>query len=201
MEKYKIYPFDVVLIEGSLGLALNILALIPASFIPCINETGVCSPINGMKVKSYFDVDLMKYSLKQFKFWRFMLLVYFGDIILYGFSVWTNYYFSPTHLNIAEGISTVLIWLFSIAFLNIGNDYRKSWKPIIGNLLIIIGTLIYNEIFVFNVFELNRFTKFEISSRGEDELQSMILERSNSVGRKSKIELSNTNNEHAVNEI
>ena len=173
MEKYKIYPFDVLLFQGLLGLIINVLFLIPASFIECKTSTGVCAPIGNEKIH-YFEFDLLKIALKDCLFWRFMFLVYIGDIILYGFSVWTNYYFSPTHLNIAEGISTIFMWIVSLIWLNINDGYRNSIKPLVGNLLIVIGTLIYNEIIIFKFFNLHHFTKREITLRGENERLSLL---------------------------
>ena len=77
-------------------------------------------------------------------------------------------YFSPTHLNIAEGLSTIFMWICSLAWLHINDGYRDSFKPLVGNLLIVIGTLIYNEILILKFFKLHHFTKREITLRGEN---------------------------------
>ena len=107
-----------------------------------------------------------------------MFLVYGGDIILYGFSVWTNYYFSPTHLNIAEGISTIFMWIYSLLFMDINDEYRNSFRPLFGNLFIVIGTLIYNKIIILNCYDLHHFTKREITLRGENEKIDLINDSS-----------------------
>jgi hypothetical protein len=181
MEKYKIYPFNILLFQGLFGLIINILALIPASFIKCINSKGVCEPIiinnKERTINYYFEFSLLKFALKDSSFWNLMLLVYIGNIILYGFSVWTNYYFFPTHLNIAEGISTIFMWIVSLIWLNINDGYRNSIKPLVGNLLIIIGTLIYNEIILFKCFDLHKFTKSAIILRGEKEILSLLADK------------------------
>ena len=79
MEKYKIYPFDVLLFKGLLGLIINVIVLIIASFVNCFTSTHVCAPImiNGTEraINYYFEFDLLKIALKNSSFWRFMLLV------------------------------------------------------------------------------------------------------------------------------
>ena len=94
MEKYKIYPFDVLLFQGLLGLIINVIVLIIASFVKCFTSTHVCAPIiinnKERAINYYFEFDLLKIALEDSSFWRFMLLLYGGDIISYGFSVWTN---------------------------------------------------------------------------------------------------------------
>ena len=68
------------------------------------------------------------------------------------------------------------MWIVSLIWLNINDGYKNSNKPLVGNLLIVIGTLIYNEIIILNCYDLHKFTKTEIILRGEKEILSLLAE-------------------------
>ena len=81
------------------------------------------------------------------------------------------YFFSPCHFIISESISQIISTL-------IENSLEKSpiYKQVIiyiSFVVIIIGSLIYNEVIIINIFSLNTNTQKNIILRQKEETEEI----------------------------
>lgn len=82
-------------------------------------------------------------------------------------------YLTPTHRSVADTFNAFFVWA-STFFYN--QNWNNKWDSmnfldIFGYLLIIIGCLIYNEIIILHIFNLDRDTKTEIIERASQDKQ------------------------------
>ena len=104
------------------------------------------------------------------------ILIFLGDIItafiwLSGIQL-TVYFFTPCHFIISESISQIISTIVKKAI----KDFPVIEKVIIYFLfsLIIIATLIYNEVIIINVCNLNKNTKKFILIRQTSETEDLL---------------------------
>ena len=76
-----------------------------------------------------------------------------------------NYKFSPSHKIISESFSYIFVFLYYYVFFH----YIKAIVAMVGCLICFIGSLIYNEIIVLNIFNLDSDTEKEINERALSE--------------------------------
>ena len=102
-------------------------------------------------------------------------LIFLGDIISalfwIGGIILTMYFFSPCHFIISESISQIISTL-------IENSLEKCpiYKQVIiyiSFVVIIIGSLIYNEVIIINIFSLNTNTQKNIILRQKEETEEI----------------------------
>ena len=123
-------------------------------------------------------------------FLLFIILIYIFGSLLETFSFLVNYYFSPTLLMVTDVISPFLLWLFNLFFkeetkLNI--IFLSS-----GYIIVLISSLIYNEIVICNFCNLNKYTKKSLEERQNKETALLKKTEMNS----SNFTENNDNNEN-----
>ena len=114
---------------------------------------------------------------QNFGFSSFLLL---SSVAYNIFGRLTLLYFSTTHQNVSDCLSSFIFWLIVKIFNP--KDPKKptiylflpSHIPLPGYLIIIFGTLLYNEIIIFYCWGLGYNTKKEISGRPRNEASYMI---------------------------
>ena len=150
--------------------------------IPCNKGLGVCIG------NSLFDFNALGTALMEVKFYLFLILVLISSIIDDVFSMLTVYYFLPTHQNVADAVSSFLLWitinLFYPAELQKNLPFLNSFFPLPGYVVSILGSLLYNEIIVFYFCGLAENTKKEIIDRAE--FESKEIKQENLLIRKTK---------------
>ena len=167
MIKYYLSPYLCTLYIGLISVLLNIIGFMGYSLI----IKG-----NFSIIKDSFDFQNVKNKTKA--------SIYFGITfvmasILQTMSNLVIYYFSPTLLVVTDSISPMLFWMI----LNLPNENKKIniIFNLLGYLISLFASLIYNEIIILNFFGLNKYTKKYINERQKEELISL---RSSEIGAK-----------------
>ena len=113
-------------------------------------------------------------------FFYFLGTFIFGSL-LQTFTVLVIYYFSPTLLMVTDIISPMLLWIV----LSIEDMPELSTIVIksLGYFIVLIGSLIYNEIIIFNFCDLNTNTKKYLEKRQNEE-SSLLRKTENDINSK-----------------
>lgn len=144
MSKIYIEPIQAIGVEGAVGLSISLLVLFVLNFIPCENQ-DFCY---GGKVENTLEVldDLVNN-------WQIMVLV-LGSVlaiaVLYWAGIYTTRYASALSRATMDSARIVVVWAFSLAF----GWESFHWVELIGFLIMVFGTLVYNEIFIIPLFGL-----------------------------------------------
>ena len=168
MEKERISPYKLLFLEGIFGTIINLLAFIPSYYINCTNSFGIC---NGR----LYDLGKTITHMKETDFWIFLILLFLSSLCFNVFVRLSLHCFTPTHLNVSDALSTVMYWGYvKIANINKEDIFINSYYPLPGYILIIVGTLIYNEILIFYFCNFEYNTKKEITLRAENDVNNTI---------------------------
>ena len=84
------------------------------------------------------------------------------------FGVATTKYASAPQRSTVDTSRTVLIWIFFLTVPIKGAEEKFKWLQLIGFILLIFGTLVYNEILVIPFLGFNQWTKAAIAKREEE---------------------------------
>jgi drug/metabolite transporter (DMT)-like permease len=138
MDKLNIEPIVAVGVEGAVGLTVSLLVLAVLNFIPC-SSSDFC---NGGMVENTMQVlsDIFSNG------WLLLLFVssFFVIAVLYWSGIYTTRYASALARATLDSARIVLVWVFSL--LVSWEDFL--WVELLGFVLLIVGTLLYNEILV-----------------------------------------------------
>ena len=170
IESKFISPFKLLFYKGICYTIINIILYIILTLIPCKNnflKSCYCTSKNVETIniiKIFKDVSSIC-----------ILFVYlFVTLMLYLLAILTNYYFNPNYRVTSDSFIDVLGYLYTLIVF--GNNTYK-WNIIVGNIILIFGILIFNEIIVLNFWDISRYTKYEINLRGN--LEKNIIEKIN----------------------
>lgn len=163
---YNIYfgsPYHFMFVIGL--ISLSIIALYEA----------ISLIITGVKKNDYNGIIYqIEFNFNKYSF--LYLLIFIGDIIssflwLAGIQL-TMYFFTPCHFIISESLSQI----FTTFIENSLKEYNISSRMIIYiiYLIIIFASMIYNEIFIINIFNLNHNTRKKIEERVLQEKEASL---------------------------
>jgi len=89
--------------------------------------------------------------------------IVFAVAFLHVFGISVTKYASSVHRSTIHTARVVFVWAFSVAFL--GEEFQPMQIP--GFFCVVVGTLIYNEIFELPCWNFNTWTKRAIQEREE----------------------------------
>ena len=103
-----------------------------------------------------------------------------------------NYKFTPAHRSISDSLSAILMFGLSFYF-DVGNG--KILSGLVGYIICVFGNLVYNEIVIIDIFNINRDTINQINKRAllEEKEDIIILEDKEEELYESKTDISNIN--------
>ncbi|CAG9315678.1 unnamed protein product [Blepharisma stoltei] len=144
MWKLDINPMQATGVEGMWGFGYSLIFLPIIYFIPC-DHSSACS--RGRVEDSIYAFQQIGDSLS-------ILLLWLGSIfsiaIVYWTGIATTKYTSALARSTIDTCRTIFVWVFSIL---IGwEDF--VWMQLVGFLLIIGGTIVFNEIIIIPFFGL-----------------------------------------------
>lgn len=182
MDKHKVSPYKLLFFEGLFGAAINIISFIPTYFIGCFNGFNICyvdsKDKNFMRLYNIFSTFQ---KMKEGDFWAFLSFTFLSSFAYNVLSRLTLLYFSTTHQNVSDCLSSFIFWIIVISVKPDSYEPNKetdiflnSFIPLPGYLIIIFGTLLYNEIIIFYCGGLEYNTKKEISRRARAEPSYLI---------------------------
>ena len=126
----------------------------------------------------YYDISNTLNHISESEFLLFLFFTLLSSVAYNIFGRLTLLYFSTTHQNVSDCLSSFIFWLI-VKIFNPKNSpkidvFLTSYIPLPGYLIIIFGTLLYNEIIIFYCWGLGYNTKKEISRRARNEASYMI---------------------------
>ena len=154
---YYLDPFQIVGTEGMWGLCYY-LALLPImQLIKC--NSALCN-------FNYFENS--SYAFAQYAANPVLIAQSLGNMCSIAcfncFGIATTKYASAAQRSTIDTSRTLLIWFFSCLFL--GEPFY--WQSIIGFVLLVLGTLMYNEILVIPFLGFDQNTKEAIAKRNKE---------------------------------
>ena len=161
---YYISPYLLLLYVGFFSIAFLLVGYVIYSLIirkdlSFISECFDFSEVdNGLKLFFYF------------------LGTFIFATLLQTFSVLVIYYFSPTLFMVTDIISPMISYI--IQCIEERQEIRIIIINILGYFIVLIGSLIYNEIIICNFFGFNKYTKKYIVKRLKEE--STLLRKTES---------------------
>lgn len=163
MEKEHISPYGLLFLEGLIGLIIIVCLFCFSFIIPSFlnnenNTIGKCI------------IEIFKFIfVGQSYLILYFFLIIFASVGYNLFIVLTNYYFSPSHINVSDTLSLITIWILMV-ITNKKNTITSNWfyaSKIFGFIIIFLGGLIYNEIIICHFYKLDEYTKKEIIERAK----------------------------------
>ena len=182
---YFISPYLCLLFIGSISTLFTFLYFVVYSLIYFNNLSFI---INS------FDFSELKLGK--------LVYIYITIIIVCGsflqtFSILTIYFFSPTLFMVTDSITPFFLWIIKI----ISNENVALFKKIInvsGYFIVLISSLIFNEIIICNFCGFNKYTKKSLEKRQKDEL--ILLKQTESENSKyNENDNNNSGNEYNNN--
>ena len=144
MEKIYVEPIEAVGVEGFVGLCVSSVILVVLNFIPC-SDRDFCY---GGKVENTLEVmtDIVDN-------WGLLVLVISTVVViavLYWSGIYTTRYASALARATLDSARIVVVWVFSLI---VGWE-SFLWVELVGFIIVIFGTLVYNEIIILPIFGL-----------------------------------------------
>ena len=177
LKNFDVPPLKAVGLEGMWGVACYIILLFIFYFMRCeswydILKDNVCIQ-DGKDGDIRFENAI--FALKQI--WessniKIFLSMYVLSIAFFNFSGLTiSKYSSATSRTIVDTLRTVIVWTFFLVMPFVPEDTKEtfSWLQLLGFLVLILGSLIYNEILVLKFWGFADNTKAAIKKRAEEE--------------------------------
>lgn len=171
METKLMSQFKYLFIHGAMGAILIGIILTFSMYIHCnaiFCYKGVKPPVledtwNSLSwmFSSDFILDL---------FYLFIITSVYNT-----FQVTTINLFTPTHNDASEALGSLISWIYMAYIKKIKNQFHLSCQ-IIGFILMIVASLMYNEIIIIYTCNLNYYTRIEIAKRSEDEIKSSNID-------------------------
>ena len=131
---------------------------------------GIIGVLIYSLIKSHLNL-LIKNIISSFDI--YLILFILSSMLFNLFFELTLQFLTPTHICIGDCFSSIIFYIFDD--LKKGNNILK----IVGYLFLSFGCLVFNEIIILNFCNLGKNTKYEISKRGEQSLESLCKEDDN----------------------
>ena len=184
MKNYKCHPLKAVGWEGIWGSSFYLIFLIIFQFIPCGDNwnTDLRKDICSQNEAGEYLLENSIFAFKQMgndgKL-LFYVILYIFSIALFNFvgiSV-TKYASSPARA-VVDTIRTIFVWLFFLLpIVNKCNREHFNWLQLVGFVILVLGTVIYNEVLVLPFMGLNENIASAIKKRENIEKESLKTQR------------------------
>jgi drug/metabolite transporter (DMT)-like permease len=192
IKHYEVHPFQLVGFEGLWGSLIYFILLIIFQNVSCDDWSvdiikGVCFYKNKDFNPPDSHIEDSLYALEQMWSNKAILIVYIFYVVsiaLYNIvGINLTKLVSSTARAVVDTVRTVFIWMFFLFFSPVeGTREEFHTLQFIGFCLLVIGTLIYNEILVLPFWNLDYYTRDNIAKR-EKELRESNLKNEDEQGR------------------
>ena len=163
-------PYILLFYQGIIGLLLCILTVGVFSIMHVINEKlfGKESLLNYFQKDSFSQlVDVFHLDAVN----AYLLLLTVTGVFVNIIFMLIKQFFSPTHRSIADSLNAFATWAYLFAFPSTKNWVTSwDWKKLLdifGYIVIIIGSLMYNELLIIHRANLDCDLIEKISKRGD----------------------------------
>ena len=179
LKQYKAPPLKVVGMEGAWGVCSYIILLFVFYFIKCPESWGdtrkqLCSVDDSGDGVYRFENPIM--AIRQiFASGKLLcyVILYISSIACFNFAgLSVTKHVSSTARTIVDTLRTIVIWgFFMMPFVPEGTQETFDWKQLVGFVILVFGSLIYNEILVFPCGGFDQNTKEAIKKRNNQVMQ------------------------------
>lgn len=162
LNQYYLDPFLIVGTEGMWGTAYYFVLLPLMQYIHCEGTEGM----NKLCNFGYLENSAYAFAQMKDNAWIPVLsiLTIFSIAFFNSFGIAVTKYASAAQRSTIDTSRTVLIWFFSCV---LGlEDFQ--WRTIFGFVMLVIGTLMFNEIVVLPFWGFNTYTADAIKARKEE---------------------------------
>lgn len=169
MDKRFISPFRLLFLEGFFSTIIDILIMFVFSYFPCNDAIINCQHRTQQFTFHTFYDDVINHPF-------FICIFFFSSIFIELFITLTNKNFTPAYRPIFDMLPSFLSLFIGIGntVSNVDASYYLPYKIIIY-ILILISTLIFNEIIILHFWGLSKNIKKNIEERGENEFQLGLM--------------------------
>ena len=155
--KYFISPYLCLLFVGIVSTLITFIYFFIYSLITYNNLSFI---VNS------FDFSNLKIG-KWVYLYIFIIVV--SGSILQTFSFLVIYYFSPTLFMVTDIMTPFLLWIINIISDDEETIFNKTVNSV-GYFIVLIASLIFNEIIICNFCDLNKYTKKYLEKRQKEEI-------------------------------
>ena len=163
-EKY-VSPFKLLFYQGVSGLVLSLIVGFCLQYMSCTNTAQkvihYCQP--NYKVESF---DNFFTSINNGKSIALLIGVIITTIIIEVCRMQTKHYLTAIHRGLSCAASAVINWFLYLQFFE---EKKVNYLELIGFVIILLGELIYCEVFICYFLGLEENTKKMIDKRNADE--------------------------------
>ena len=164
-EKY-VSPFKLLFYQGVSGLVLSLIVGFCLQYMSCTNTAqkviNYCQ-LNNNKVESF---DNFFTSINNWKSIALLIGVIITTIIIEVCRMQTKHYLTAIHRGLSCAASAVINWFLYLQFFE---EKEVNYLELIGFVIILLGELIYCEVFICYFLGLEENTKKMIDKRNADE--------------------------------
>ena len=179
MNKFSIPPYFLLFFKG-------VISLIIVSFI----SFAFFSPT----IRTIFEDEIKNIKIIQ------VILYVFMTFSLNVFRIQTIFIYTPAYRYVADILS--VFYIFAFTFKRNSYSFTNGFLLIICYLLILFGILVYQEVIIINVWEMNLNTQKQINIRADKEQDitlSLLEENENEIGNISAILEDDEKSDNAIN--
>ena len=174
IKHYEVHPFQLVGFEGLWGVCMYSILLIIFQFVHCNDWSEALQEICFKDDEGDFLVENSIFAFRQMWDNINLLIVYIFYVVsiaLYNIvGINLTKLVSSTARAVVDTVRTVFIWLFFLYFTPVeGTEEHFHVLQFIGFILLVLGTLIYNEILVLPFWKLDYYTRDNIAKREKEE--------------------------------
>lgn len=161
--------YKLIFVEGLFGTIIMTIILLIGSLLPCsewMNNAKICNAketiITFSSIGKLFSSGYIYYI---------QMLLYIMSTLGYNvFLDLINKTNGPTHRVVSDTLTSIIGTIISV-ILNHKTTYN-FYLTVIGDILIVCGSLVFNEIIIIYVFKLGESTRQEIIRRERGEIQN-----------------------------
>ena len=194
VKSYSVNSFQLVGFEGLWGALVYTLILFIFQHVNCGGWSNTLRSVCIENERSEFRLEDTLFAFRQMgDNWKLMFAVitHVISIALYNFvGINLTQLVSSTARAIVDTVRTVFVWLFFLIPSPIrveGGKEEFSFLQLFGFILLIAGTLIYNEIVELKFWNLDHYTRTQIAKREQTPIDTVGESESNRLYRDSSV--------------
>ena len=181
---YFISPYLCLLSIGTMSTLLSFIYFFIYSFI--IQDLSF--------IKNSFDFSDLEMGKLVY---LYIVIIIISGFLLQTFSFLAIYYFSPTLFMVTDNITPCLLWIIKIGD---EDSFSNKFYKGLGYFIVLIASLIYNEIIICNFCNFNKYTKKYLERRQKEETLLLKKKESENSGYKDNDNDNGNNNDNVNND-
>ena len=181
MKGYHCHPLKAVGWEGIWGSIIYLILLVIFQFVPCeappVGGTNLSSFICSPNDKNEWTLEDTVFAFRQMGdngALLFYVILYICSIALFNFvGISVAKYASSPARAVVDTVRTIVVWgFFLMPFIDKCHRESFNWLQLVGFVLLVFGTVIYNEVLVLPFLGFDQYTKKALESKKQQLLET-----------------------------